>query len=106
MRNLARLMRIAHTVFRPSGLLYASFRHEGGLKGEGLSQGSMKQTLEEWSGQPKAQGLKRRHIAAVTIGNWYWIGAAALGQIALILMAESASARTTLLGPVSAASRS
>jgi MFS family permease len=29
----------------------------------------MQQTLQEWCGQPKAQGLKRRHIAAVTIGN-------------------------------------
>jgi MFS family permease len=35
---------------------------------------------------------------------WYWIGAAALAQIALMLMTESAPVRTTLLRPVSAAS--
>jgi MFS transporter, MHS family, citrate/tricarballylate:H+ symporter len=35
---------------------------------------------------------------------WYWIGAAALGQIALMLMVESAPVRITLLRPWSAAS--
>jgi MFS family permease len=35
---------------------------------------------------------------------WYWIGAAAFGQIALMLMTESAPARTTLMRPVSAMS--
>lgn len=36
---------------------------------------------------------------------WYWMSAATLGQIALLLMAESAPVRTALLSPMSAASR-
>ena len=35
---------------------------------------------------------------------WYWISAATLGQLALMLMVESAPVRTTLLRPASAAS--
>jgi MFS family permease len=35
---------------------------------------------------------------------WYWMGACAIGQIALLLMTESAPARTTLLTPAAVAS--